>query len=182
MKKALVAGALGVSGRALVHHLVALADWEVIGLSRRKPEFATPAPYVVIDLLTELYVDASSVSSARLRTSSRRPAEEGNSSRKLPPTWLCCGIRGSGRTFVCWVAQGNAAGRGEVLWRAPRPVQDAGEGGRPAATPPNFYYDQQDYLAADAAGKTLVVDGAARSSICGFAVGNPMNMATVIAV
>jgi len=32
MKKALVAGALGVTGRALVNHLVTLGDWEVIGL------------------------------------------------------------------------------------------------------------------------------------------------------
>jgi hypothetical protein len=43
MKKALVAGALGVSGRALVSHLVTLGDWEVIALSRRKPDFKSPA-------------------------------------------------------------------------------------------------------------------------------------------
>jgi nucleoside-diphosphate-sugar epimerase len=51
MKKALVAGALGVSGRALVNHLLDLGDWEVIGLSRRKPEFKTLARYIAIDLL-----------------------------------------------------------------------------------------------------------------------------------
>ena len=32
MKKALVAGALGVTGRTLVNHLVSLGDWEVFGL------------------------------------------------------------------------------------------------------------------------------------------------------
>jgi len=37
MKKALVAGALGVTGRTLVNHLTSLGDWEVIGLSRRSP-------------------------------------------------------------------------------------------------------------------------------------------------
>ena len=36
-KRAVVAGASGVSGRALVEHLVSLGDWEVIGLSRRRP-------------------------------------------------------------------------------------------------------------------------------------------------
>ena len=46
MKKALVAGALGVTGRTLVNHLVSLGDWEVIGLSRRNPEFQTPAKYI----------------------------------------------------------------------------------------------------------------------------------------
>ena len=58
MKKALVAGALGVSGRALVNHLVALQDWEVIGLSRRSPEFQSPARYISIDLLNRSDVDA----------------------------------------------------------------------------------------------------------------------------
>ncbi len=41
MDKALVAGALGVTGRSLVNHLVSLGSWEVIGLSRRSPEFRT---------------------------------------------------------------------------------------------------------------------------------------------
>jgi hypothetical protein len=43
MHRALVAEALGVTGRGLVQHLTSLGDWEVIGLSRRKPEFQTDA-------------------------------------------------------------------------------------------------------------------------------------------
>jgi len=58
MKKALVAGALGVTGRALVNHLVALGDWEVIGLSRRSPEFPTTAQYISVDLLNRSEVAA----------------------------------------------------------------------------------------------------------------------------
>jgi GDP-D-mannose dehydratase len=56
MKKALVAGALGVTGRTLVNHLVSLGDWEMIGTSRRTPEFQTSAKYITVDLLnrTEL--------------------------------------------------------------------------------------------------------------------------------
>jgi nucleoside-diphosphate-sugar epimerase len=50
-KKAVVAGGLGVSGRAIVNHLVALGDWEVIGLSRRAPDFPTSARYLAVDLL-----------------------------------------------------------------------------------------------------------------------------------
>jgi nucleoside-diphosphate-sugar epimerase len=51
MNKALVAGALGVTGRSLVNHLVALGNWEVIGLSRRRPEFRTDAQFIALDLL-----------------------------------------------------------------------------------------------------------------------------------
>jgi hypothetical protein len=48
--------------------------------------------------------------------------------------------------------------------------------------PPNFYYDQEDYLVERSAGKTWSWTAFRPSSICGFAVGNPMNMAAVIAV
>src|ERR1700732_873456 len=57
MKKALVAGALGVTGRALVNHLVAPGDWEVIGLSRRSPEFPTTARSISVDLLNRSEVE-----------------------------------------------------------------------------------------------------------------------------
>lgn len=49
--KAVVAGALGVSGRAIVNHLIERGDWEVIGLSRRSPDFPTSARFRAIDLL-----------------------------------------------------------------------------------------------------------------------------------
>jgi hypothetical protein len=52
----------------------------------------------------------------------------------------------------------------------------------PRHIPPNFYYDQEDYLKARSAGKAWSWTALRPSSICGFAVGNPMNMATVIAV
>jgi nucleoside-diphosphate-sugar epimerase len=58
MKKALVAGALGVTGRAILSHLVSLGDWEAIGLSRRSPEFSTSAKFIAIDLLNRSQVEA----------------------------------------------------------------------------------------------------------------------------
>jgi nucleoside-diphosphate-sugar epimerase len=58
MKKALVAGALGVTGRTLVNHLISLGDWEVIGLSRRSPEFETPAKYIAVDLLNRSEIES----------------------------------------------------------------------------------------------------------------------------
>jgi nucleoside-diphosphate-sugar epimerase len=52
----------------------------------------------------------------------------------------------------------------------------------PRHMPPNFYYDQEDYLKQRSTGKAWSWAALRPSSICGFAVGNPMNMATVIAV
>ena len=51
MAKALIAGALGVVGRALVEHLDDDPEWEVIGLSRRAPDFETKATFLSLDLL-----------------------------------------------------------------------------------------------------------------------------------
>ena len=50
-KKMLVVGGLGACGRALVHHLEGRDDWEVYGLSRRKPDFSTTAKWINCDLL-----------------------------------------------------------------------------------------------------------------------------------
>ena len=37
-KKALIAGATGVVGRNLLRHLLTLDGWDVIAVSRRKPD------------------------------------------------------------------------------------------------------------------------------------------------
>jgi nucleoside-diphosphate-sugar epimerase len=58
MNKAFVARALGVTGRTLVNHLVSLGDWEVIGLSRRSPEFRTAAKHIAVDLLNRKEVES----------------------------------------------------------------------------------------------------------------------------
>src|SRR5262245_37213816 len=50
-KKALVIGGLGVIGRRLVEHLSTLPDWEIVAVSRRKPDFDSRAAFISVDLL-----------------------------------------------------------------------------------------------------------------------------------
>ena len=50
-RTAVVVGGLGVIGRNLVDHLERLPDWEIVALSRRRPDFATRARFIVVDLL-----------------------------------------------------------------------------------------------------------------------------------
>ena len=50
-KNAVVVGSLGVIGRSLVSHLETLPDWDIVGLSRRLPDFDTRARAVSVDLL-----------------------------------------------------------------------------------------------------------------------------------
>ena len=50
-KTILVAGALGIIGRALIEHCEDQPDLQLIGLARRTPEFKTRATFRAVDLL-----------------------------------------------------------------------------------------------------------------------------------
>ena len=50
-KTAVVVGSLGVIGRNLLDHLAKDDDWDLVGLSRRAPDFETRAKFISVDLL-----------------------------------------------------------------------------------------------------------------------------------
>jgi nucleoside-diphosphate-sugar epimerase len=52
----------------------------------------------------------------------------------------------------------------------------------PRLMPPNFYYDQEDFLRQRQQGKTWHWTALRPEGVCGFAIGNPMNLAIMIAV
>jgi nucleoside-diphosphate-sugar epimerase len=52
----------------------------------------------------------------------------------------------------------------------------------PRHMPPNFYHDQQDWIADRQKGKSWTWSSARPHAVCGFAIGNPMNLVLVIAV
>ena len=47
---ALVAGASGVVGRALLEYLEEQKDWDIAAICRRRPDFATRAQHLPLDL------------------------------------------------------------------------------------------------------------------------------------
>jgi nucleoside-diphosphate-sugar epimerase len=61
----LVAGALGVIGRALVEHCESDPDVEIVGLARRSPELETSATFISVDLLNRGRVRAQAGSPCR---------------------------------------------------------------------------------------------------------------------
>ena len=58
-RKALVAGGLGIVGRALVEYLETLDDWDIVALSRRKPDFDTRATFIPVDLTDRAACEAA---------------------------------------------------------------------------------------------------------------------------
>jgi nucleoside-diphosphate-sugar epimerase len=179
MKRALIAGALGVTGRALVNHLLTLADWEVIGLSRRQPEFQTTAQYISVDLLNRTEVetrlgaigDVTHVFYAALQPAADFFAEIGPNLAMLAHTVES--VERLSKSFRKVVLLEGAKFYGAHLGPYKTPARETD----PRHMPPNFYYNQEDYLMGRSQGKAWSWSALRPSSICGFAVGNPMNMA-----
>jgi nucleoside-diphosphate-sugar epimerase len=183
-RKAVVAGALGVSGRAIVNHLIELGDWDVIGLSRRSPDFPTSSRYLAVDLLSQADVgrhegefrDVTHIffTALQMRAS---PFEEVTLNQAMLQNLLEA-IDRSSNTLRKVVLMEGAKYYGAHLGPYKTPAKEDD----PRHLPPNFYYDQEDYLKARSAAHGWSWTALRPSCICGFAVGNPMNMATVIAV
>lgn len=175
---------MGVCGRALVNHLVDLEGWDVIGLSRRTPDFQTSARYISVDLLDSsavdrLAADLSGVTHLFYAALQMRNNifEEVELNLKML-THVVEAIERSSKQLRKVVLMEGAKYYGAHLspYKTPAKEDD------PRHMPPNFYYDQEDFLKSRSSGKEWSWTALRPSSICGFAVGNPMNMATVIAV
>ena len=185
MNKALVAGALGVTGRSLVNHLVALGNWgghrAVLDAAQN---FRTNAQFIALDLLNRSEVqtrlsaigDVTHIFYAALQPAANFFEEVAPNLAML--TNLVETVEQASTRFRKVVLIEGAKFYGAHLgpYKTPAKETDARH------MPPNFYYNQEDYLNDRSVGKGWSWTALRPSSICGFAVGNPMNMATVIAV
>ncbi len=182
-KVALVAGASGVVGRGLLEYLSTLPDWDIIGLARR-PHDGSRTQFLPVDLLdpddckdklqglehiTHLFyaayqerpteVEQVAVNGAMLRN--LVTAVE-ISSRSLEHVCLFEGVKAYGCQFGPYKT----------------PAQETD----PRHMPPNFYYDQEDFLRDQQRGKAWFWSALRPSLVCGPGVGHPMNLAMDIAV
>jgi nucleoside-diphosphate-sugar epimerase len=183
-KKALVVGALGVIGRALTDHLSKLPDWEVVGLSRRRPDFESGAEFVSVDLLDSEDCEKklgplNGVTHVFYAAYQERPTPaelvEPNV-RMLRNVVETVEAASQGLRHVGLMQGGKAYGVHLGPFKTPAKETD------PRHMPPNFYYDQEDYLKEHERGKDWSWSAFRPEAVCGFAVGNPMNLLMVIAV
>ncbi len=181
---AVVAGALGVAGRALVEHLETLPDWRVIGLSRRQPDFPSGARFIAVDLgdpadcrakLGALR-DVTHVFFAAYAPAPDRGAEVAVNLAML--TNLVDVLeRASPALRHVQIVQGSKwYGNHLGPYRTPAREDD------PRHMPPNFYYDQQDWLEARQRGKAWTWSAVRPHGLLGLSVGSPMNQLTALGV
>jgi nucleoside-diphosphate-sugar epimerase len=185
-RKAVVVGALGVSGRAMIDHLEQTPGWEAVGVSRRAPDFETPTPFVSVDLLDRDDADAqlgalTGVTDVIYAAFQPRATWAEHVAPNLAMLRNAVeGVeRGSpGLRHVTLIQGGKVYGA--HLGPFPTPARESD----PRHMPPEFYYDQEDYLRDRVAdGQTGWTWTALRpEATSGFAVANPMNLLMVIGV
>jgi len=188
MKTIVVVGALGVIGRYVVTKFAGLPDWKVVGLSRRQGEDRENVRYVALDLL-----DAEQTRS--------RLASLGDVTHVV-----YCAFQAAG-TQAADFARGIDINRDMLVnavsaidavapelervvlitgtkyygshlgpFRTPAKEHD------PRHMPPDFYFDQIDWLTAFQKGKRWSWTEIRPQTLCGFAPGTPMSIVPVIAV
>lgn len=183
-KKAVVAGGLGLIGRNMVEHLVNDGSWDVVALSRRPPERDLGARFVSLDLLdraeveaqAELLSDASLLFYAAWQPRPTSAEEVAPNLAMLRNLLEVTGSVSPQLDHVSFMQGSKVYGAHIAPYRTPARETD------PRHMPPNFYYDQEDYVRTSQNGKSWHYSILRPNSPCGFAVGNPMNLMMVIAV
>lgn len=182
--KALVAGGLGVTGRTLVNHLDTLPEWETVAISRRTPEFETSARYISLDLTNlgdcqQVLSDVKDVTHLFFAAYQQQPTllqESAVNLAMLKNLVEAVETMSTSLQRVVLVQGGKVYGVHLGPYKTPAQETDARH------MPPNFYYDQEDYLRSRSQQASWTWTALQPSAVCGFAVGNPMNLLTAIAV
>lgn len=185
-QKALIAGATGVVGRNLLRHLLSTGEWEITTLSRRKPDVQGAYEHIIIDLLdtaqcTERLAHLTDVTHIFYVAVATNPDP-------LAPALLNANmmmLRNVVETMEPIAARlqhihfmQGTKWYGSHLGEFKTPARED----HPRHMPPNFYYNQWDYMVERQKGKHWSYSSARPHAITGFALGNHSNLTMVIAI
>ena len=177
--KALVVGGLGVIGRNLINHLATLEDWDIVAVSRRSPdeEMAKKAKYIQCDLLDLNQTEEKFSSLTDITHVFCCALDGGIDATNTEPNRLLVAnpVQVISNTSNCLqriVLQEGSKAYGRQLGPFKTPAFESDS----RHMPPNFYYDQEDFLIEFQKGKNWTWSVLRPEAVCGFAVGNPMNL------
>jgi len=186
-RRALVIGATGITGGNTVRHL-ADEGWEVIGVSRSRPQDAAGMEHVSLDVLdgaaTETALSGIAATHLFFCTWSRQDTEARNievNRAMLRNVLDAAGTTGRLQHAALVTGLKHYLGPFEAYGKpgTPRPPYRESE---PRLPYENFYYEQEDVLfeAADRYGFSWSVHRP--HTMIGYALGNAMNMGVTLAV
>jgi len=184
MNTALVVGANGVIGTNLINHLLSLGNWNIVGLSRKGGTDTTNLRHITVDLL-----DADSCH-AKL-SCLKDITHIFYAAYQDRPTWselvepnlaMLVNVLESiepvamGLQHISLMQGYKVYGAHLGPFKTPAKESDAGH------MPPEFNVDQQQYLEKKQLNKAWSWTAIRPSVVGGTAIGNPMNLALVIAM
>lgn len=171
-------------GRAAALRLASRPDVEVIGLSRRTEPPVAGVPLIPVDLLDQAGTrDALAAVSDVTHVIFGAYIEKSTAAEKsdvnvaiLRNLLNIVEETSPGLRHITFYQGGKAYGADLGPFKTPAREDD------PRLMPPNFYYDQEDFLRERQKGRSWSFTALRPEAVCGFAIGNPMNLLTVIAV
>ena len=171
-------------GQAAAEHFSAAPDTSVYGLSRRRIEGLPDITPISVDLLVPADVERALASLTDIThvifgayIEKDTPGERSEVNVALLRNLLTVVERNApGLKHVTLYQGGKAYGADLGPFKTPAREDD------PRLMGPNFYYDQEDFLRELQAGKRWNFSILRPEAVCGYAVGNPMNLTMVIAV
>jgi nucleoside-diphosphate-sugar epimerase len=183
-KVALVAGASGVAGRGIVAALASLEGWEVIALGRNPPEEGGRSRFLAVDLLDpgdcrEKLGALTGVTHIFFAAYQEQPTEAAQvavNGAMLRNLVEAVEAAAPALAHVSLMEGTKAYGCHFGPFKTPAKETD------PHHIPPNFYYDQEDFLRRRQLGKSWTWSALRPDLICGPGVGHPMNLLMAIAV
>lgn len=183
-KNALVPGASGIIGRTLIEYLSSLDDWNIIGLSRHQPDYDSRAKFIEVNLLDRADCeqklsglnDITHIFYAAYQPRPTIAEEVAPNKTMLVNVVEVVETASRDLQHVNLITGGKYYGAHLGAFKTPAKESDARH------MPPNFYYDQLDFLQEQQQGKDWTWSNLRPSHLCGFTVGNPMNLISVIAV
>jgi nucleoside-diphosphate-sugar epimerase len=184
MKTVVIAGALGVIGRGVLAYYED-KDVELVAISRRTPDFPTRVRHLSGDLLDLdfcRYLSTQLTQATHLVFAAYQevPSQEGLvkvNLRMLMNIVDALEAAAPNLRHITLMQGGKAYG----VHLGGMPFSPAKETD-PRHMPPNFYYDQEDFLRDRAEGKPWGWTALRPEGVVGLAIGNPMNLLMVIAV
>ncbi|MET3901217.1 nucleoside-diphosphate-sugar epimerase [Devosia sp. UYZn731] len=183
-RTALVVGANGVIGGNLIDHLLTLEDWDIVGLSRRGGISNERLRYVAVDLLdreatNRALADLSEVTHIFYAAYQDRP----DWAELVPPNLAMLVNVVDAIEPLATALQHISLMQGYKVYGAhlgpfktPARESDANH------MPPEFNIDQQAFLERRQLGQTWTWSALRPSVVIGYGLGNPMNLAMVIAI
>jgi nucleoside-diphosphate-sugar epimerase len=178
--KLVIAGALGLTGRAVLEYFETCGDWDIVALSRRSPNFSTRATFIKVDLADAQNVrdalghlnDVTHIVYAVLSETDAVAANLAmlrNLMDVVEPT-------NPKLAHISLLQGGKAYGAHLGQMKLPGKESD------PRHMPPNFYYSQEDLLRTRQAGKQWFWTVFRPMALVGSSLGSPMNILNAIGV